>query len=40
MMGDIFRILLRLAKFKAGTKLVGRFFLLQTYDLPKKQYER
>ena len=39
-MGDIFRILMRLAKFKAGTKLVGRFFLLQTYDLPKKQYER
>ena len=40
MLGDFFRILMRLAKFKAGSKLVGRFFLLQTYDIPKKQYDR
>ena len=38
MIGDIFRILMRLAKFKAGAKLVGRFFVLQTYDLPKKHF--
>lgn len=39
MIADFLRFLSKLLKFKGGPKLLGRFFILQTHDYPKKKYE-